>query len=249
MKILLSPSKTLNLTNKTASISKPIFSDMTDIIVNELKTLNINQLKSLFVISDILAEKVNFMIHQYKTPYAAIGYYKGEAYRYLNADNWSKATQQQAQKSLRILCAQHGYLKPYDAILPYRMDFLVDFDNLGLPNAYLYWTKAITHALKNEIVQDELIFNLASKEFSSVIDQSEMMDKGHWVTVDFHLIKNNRSKTVSMLAKKARGIMAHALLENPIHSLKHLFDIKNVGDFILDETSSTNYYLRYTIKA
>lgn len=249
MKIILSPSKTQHLTNQTPPLSQPIFTEMTNEIVSHLKGLSINQLKTLYSISDKLAEKVNFMIHRYKIPFAAIGFYKGEAYRYLDSSSWDEATQQQAQQSLRILCAQHGYLRPYDAILPYRMDFLIDFEDLGLPNPYSYWSDAITETMLNEVESHELIFNLASKEFSSVIDQADISHKAHWVNVDFHLIKNNQSKTVSMLAKKARGQMARALLENPISSVDHVFDIKNVGDFILDETSSTPFYLRYTLNA
>lgn len=249
MKILLSPSKTIHLTNETPPRSKPIFSAMTNEIKVPLKSLSIAQLKTFYDISDGLAEKVNFMIHQYKTPFAAIGFYKGEAYRYLDANSWNEATQHQAQESLRILCAQHGYLRPYDAILPYRMDFLVDFENIGLTNSYLFWRESITQALNLELDSKEIIFNLASKEFSSAINQSEVNNKGHWVNIDFHLIKNNQSKTISMLAKKARGQMARALLENPIHTIDHLFDIKSVGDFELDVASSNNHYLRYTAEA
>jgi cytoplasmic iron level regulating protein YaaA (DUF328/UPF0246 family) len=249
MKILLSPSKTLHLTNETPGLSSPIFKAKQNEILTQLKKLNTMQLRTFFDISDKLAEKVNFMIHRYKKPYAAIGFYKGEAYRYLDAPSWNESTQQQAQDSLRILCAQHGFLRPYDTILPYRMDFLVSFENLGLPNSYTYWSAAVTNALENELLPGEFIFNLASKEFSSLINQSDINNKGHWINVDFHLIKKDEVKTVSMLAKKARGQMARALLENPIHTIEHLFDLKNIGDFILDEASSTTSYLRYTVEA
>lgn len=249
MKILLSPSKTLHLTNETPGISHPIFKTKSEEILTALKQLNTKQLKTLFNVSDKLAEKINFMIHHYKKYYAAIGFYQGEAYRYLHAASWKESTQQQAQESLRILCAQHGYLKPYDAILPYRMDFLVNFENLGLPNAYTYWALAITQALASELLPGEFIFNLASKEFSSAIIQNDIEAVGHWIDIDFHLIKNNESKTVSMLAKKARGQMALALLNNPIEHIDNLFDLKTVGDFILDESASNAHYLRYVVEA
>lgn len=245
MKILLSPSKTMQLTNKTPGLSVPIFNHKKNEIVSQLKTLNIMQLKTLYKISDKLAESVYALIHDYNDEYAAVHYYQGEAYRHLDTQSWNKKMKQQAQDSLRILCAMHGYLKPYDKILPYRMDFLVDFENFGLPSAYTYWSNEITSALQEECEVNELVFNLASKEFSSALDQSAIMTIANWINVDFHVIKDNKAKTVSMLAKKARGQMARALISHPIHTLDHLFNINKVGDFVLDKKNSTNSYLRY----
>jgi cytoplasmic iron level regulating protein YaaA (DUF328/UPF0246 family) len=248
MKILLSPSKTMNLDNAITPWSQPIYKKQAGIIHKEIQKLSVNQLKVFYKISDSLANRVVEMIHTKSPSFAAIGYYKGEAYRYLDFDSMNKNTLNNAQASLRVLCAKYGYLKPFDAITPYRMDFLVNFEHLGLDNGYTFWKSNVTDALFNECLDSEFVFNLASKEFASVVDKDIIQQKCHWIDVDFLSETNGNLKTVSMIAKKARGLYARALIENPIDTMDNLFMIESFDDFVLDKSNSHPNYLRYISK-
>ncbi len=238
----------MDLNNSIKPWSLPLYQEQTQAITTELLKLNVNQLKTLYSISQPLAIKVYDMIQTPVQPQAAIGYYKGEAYRYLDGLTMRKPTQKNAQNCLRILCALYGYLKPYDAISPYRMDFLVDFRQFDVENSTLYWRDNITNALLDECLDKEIVFNLASKEFSSVLDRTGISQKCHWIDVDFLINKDGKLKTVSMIAKKARGLFARVLLEKPVDNIDDIYSIQRFDDFILDKSNSHSNYLRYIYK-
>lgn len=238
----------MDLNNSIKPWSFPLYQAQAQSITAELQKLNVNQLKTLYSISQSLAIKVYDMIHSSVQPQAAIGYYKGEAYRYLDGLTMKKTTQENAQKSLRILCAMYGYLKPFDAISPYRMDFLVDFKQFDFDTSTSYWRDKITSALLNECLDKEIVFNLASNEFSSVMDKTRISQLCHWIDVDFLMNKDGKLKTVSMVAKKARGLFARALLEKPIDNISNIYSIHKIDDFVLDKSNSHSNYLRYIYK-
>ncbi len=248
MKILLSPSKTMNLKNDIEPVSQPLFKKHAKVIMSELSKLSVAQLQVFYGISNKLAHNVYSMYHQKHAKKAAIGFYKGEAYRHLDVSLWSHTMAENAQKSLRILCAMYGYLRPYDAIVPYRMDFLVDFNHLGLESSKAYWSTHQIKALLDESKKGEFVFNLASKEFSNVIYHHDVVDYCHWIDVDFLVEKDGNLKTVSMVAKKARGLFTKELLKHPINSKKELYSIHSFDEFVLDIKNSHDHYLRYVLK-
>lgn len=238
----------MDLNNSLAPWSLAMYQAHAQKIKSELLNLHVNQLMTLYSISQSLAINVYDMIHSSVQPQAAIGYYKGEAYRYLDGLTMNQPTQKNAQSSLRILCALYGYLKPFDAITPYRMDFLVDFHQLGFESSTLFWRDKISNALCDECLNQEIVFNLASKEFSRVLDQSKIIEKCYWIDVDFLVYKNGKFKTVSMIAKKARGLFARALLEKPIENINDIYSIVEFDEFLLDKSNSHPNYLRYIYK-
>lgn len=238
----------MDLNNSISPWSLAMYQAHAQAISTELLKLHVNQLMTLYSISQSLAIKVYDMIHSSAQPQAAIGYYRGEAYRYLDSLTMNHSTQENAQSSLRILCALYGYLKPFDAINPYRMDFLVDFHQLGLENSTFYWRDKISNALCDECLDQEIVFNLASKEFYSVLDKSKITEKCYWIDVDFLVYKNGKLKTVSMIAKKARGLFARALLEKPIDNVNDMYSILEFDEFMLDKSNSHANYLRYIYK-
>lgn len=245
MKILLSPSKTMNLKNQTPAQSIPVFKEEAKQIIDALSSLNVMQLASLYNISESLAHKVYDMLHQKFQTQAAIGYFKGEAFKHLDYLSMSSAAQVKGQDSLLVLCALYGFLRPFDGITPYRMDFLVDLEQLNLENSYHFYQERISHVLTDACQPNELIINLASLEFSKVIDQTVLPASCQWIDVEFMTLKNNKLKTVSMIAKRARGSYARYLLEHDINDFNDLWDIKKFDDFTLDESYQRHNVLRY----
>lgn len=248
MKILLAPSKTINLNNSIRPLSEPMFQKQAKAITRKLLKLNTSQLQTLYKISAPLANNVYEMIHQSTVPQAAIGYYMGEVYRHLDLASMDDKCQNITQSSLRILSAMYGYLKAYDGIHPYRMDFLVDFKQIGFENSTIYWRERITNALLDECVHEEIIFNLASKEFSKMIVKNKLQQTCHWIDVDFLVEKDNKLMSVSMIAKKARGLLARRLIDSPIDKMTDIYSVQHFDEFSLDKLNSHPHYLRYVSK-
>ena len=247
MKMILSPSKTLSKTKSLKALSDPIFSLEAQMIRQELIGLNQKQIQTFYRVSDKLAEHIYHLIKN-DTQRAAIDSYQGEAFKHLDAYTWNTTTARNAQESLRIISAMYGLLRPFDRINPYRLDFMVDFESLGLPPAYQFWSKKVTEAFQSQLKPNEPVFNLASKEFSSVLKTHEINQVGHWIDVDFLVEQHGKVKTVSMVAKKARGLFARKLLESPIERIEDITQIKTFDRFDLSLADSSTHYLKYIAK-
>jgi cytoplasmic iron level regulating protein YaaA (DUF328/UPF0246 family) len=85
-------------------------------------------------------------------------------------------------------------------------------------NLYSFWKNKVTNQLKSELEERELILNLASKEYFSVIDTSLLSNT--IISPDFKDFKNGKLKIISFYAKKARGLMARYLIEENISDLE-----------------------------
>jgi uncharacterized protein len=247
MKMILSPSKTLSKNSTIKAHSEPIFSLEAQLIRQELISLNQKQIQTFYGVSDNLAQHVFHLIKN-NTQRAAIDSYQGEAFKHLDPYTWNTTTEHNAQESLRIISAMYGLLRPFDKINPYRLDFMVDFEALGLPPAYQFWSEKVTDAFQSQLKSNELVFNLASKEFSTVLKKHRINQVGHWIDVDFLVKKHGKAKTVSMVAKKARGLFARKLLESPIESIEDITQIKTFDRFELSLADSSTHYLRYIAK-
>ena len=106
---------------------------------------------------------------------------------------------------LYILSALYGILEPCDSIKEYRLDF----DNNIIPKDF--WKEIVNDKLK-----DELIINLASKEYFNQIDLP-------MIEICF---------TSKMQIKKARGQFLRILIDNKVETLE---DLKKLESFSHNE--------------
>ena len=90
----------------------------------------------------------------------------------------------------------------------------------GSVNLYGFWKNKITNKLNDELDENELFINLASNEYSSVIDKKVL--KTSMVSPAFKDLKNGKLKIISFYAKKARGMMVRYILDNKINSKEDL---------------------------
>ena len=118
---LLSPAKTLDLTKPNLNIetSKPIFISEAEVIMDNLKELEIQDLCPLMKISEDLGVQTFTKIQDWNTIYYGdekpfVLSFKGEAYRGLDADDFTKEDLEFCNDSLRILSGLYGALKPLD---------------------------------------------------------------------------------------------------------------------------------------
>ena len=228
MKILISPAKSLDFENivETDINSVPQFSDKAIQINNSIKDLSAPDLSKLMTISPKLSD-LNWLRNQdfqknNSKEKQAIFAFNGDVYDGIDANTISTSNHEKLQSSLRILSGLYGILKPFDKIKPYRLEMGTKISIDGSKNLYDYWKKNVTDSILKEIKEEEIIVNLASNEYFSVIDSSLIDNKT--ITPQFKDFKNGKLKIISFYAKKARGLMTRFLIDNDIQSSS---DIKN----------------------
>ena len=167
----------------------------------------------------------------------AIFAFNGDVYEGIDANNISNSNHDKLQKTLRILSGLYGILKPFDKIKPYRLEMGTKIAINESKNLYEFWKKDITNSLLNEIQDKDIIVNLASNEYFSVIDSSLIRNK--IVSPVFKDFKNGKLKIISFYAKKARGLMTRFLIDNDIQSSSDIESFNSSGyKFSSDETSN-----------
>ena len=144
------------------------------------------------------------------------------------------------QNSLRILSGFYGLLKPLDLIQPYRLEMGTSLKVNSSNNLYEFWGSSITDYLNQEMAKEELLVNLASKEYFKAVQSKKL--KATLVTPIFKDYKNGKLKIISFFAKKARGMMARYLIEQDTSSLEDIHSFSKDGYYYSDEETKNMMY-------
>ena len=233
MKILISPAKSLNFEDKvqTSINSKPLFHNDAIKINSELKKESIESLCDLMGISSKLGE-LNWTRNQDFTKDSnyskqAIFAFNGDVYDGLDINSLDNEKHQLVNNVIRILSGLYGVLKPFDHIKPYRLEMGTKFSINGNKNLYDFWKSKVTNQLKSELAEDELIVNLASNEYFSVINSKEVSNK--IISPQFKDFRNGTLKIISFYAKKARGLMSRFIIDNNVKSVNEIISFDSGG--------------------
>ena len=233
MKILISPAKSLNFEDKvqTSINSKPLFHNDAIKINSELKKESIESLCDLMGISSKLGE-LNWARNQDFTKDSnyskqAIFAFNGDVYDGLDINSLDNEKHQLVNNVIRILSGLYGILKPFDHIKPYRLEMGTKFSINGNKNLYDFWKSKVTNQLKSELAEDELIVNLASNEYFSVINSKEVSNK--IISPQFKDFRNGTLKIISFYAKKARGLMSRFIIDNNVKSVNEILSFDSGG--------------------
>jgi cytoplasmic iron level regulating protein YaaA (DUF328/UPF0246 family) len=233
MKILISPAKSLDFENKveTSFNTVPLFNDKAIQVNNSIKDLSAPDLLRLMTISPKLSD-LNWLRNQdfqknNSKEKQAIFAFNGDVYDGIDANTISTSNHEKLQSTLRILSGLYGILKPFDKIKPYRLEMGTKISIDGSKNLYDFWKKNVTDSILKEIKEEEIIINLASNEYFSVIDSSLIDNK--IITPQFKDFKNGKLKIISFYAKKARGLMTRFLIDNDIQSSSDIENFNSSG--------------------
>ncbi len=233
MKILISPAKSLNFEDKvqTSINSKPLFHNDAIKINSELKKESIESLCDLMGISSKLGElnwtRNQDFIKDSNYSKQAIFAFNGDVYDGLDINSLDNEKHQLVNNIIRILSGLYGILKPFDHIKPYRLEMGTKFSINGNKNLYDFWKSKVTNQLKSELAEDELIVNLASNEYFSVINSKEVSNK--IISPQFKDFRNGTLKIISFYAKKARGLMSRFIIDNNVKSVNEIISFDSGG--------------------
>ncbi|MBV7273471.1 peroxide stress protein YaaA [Clostridium sp. PL3] len=223
---ILSPAKNLNMKKafNTDLYTKPVFIKEANILMKELQQYTPPELESLMKINSELAEQ-NFVRHiMWKREHnlsngkQALLAYDGAVYRGINAKNLDNGQLSFANDHLRILSGLYGVLRPLDLIQPYRLEMGTKLKNNSGNNLYSFWKNKLTDYFIKELSNqgDNVLIDLASKEYSSAIDMNKLNAK--IILPVFKDYKRGTHKVITIYAKRARGLMSRFIVENNIVS-------------------------------
>ena len=254
MKILISPSKTLNFDTDTNCD----FNTNCRLIdhTNELHKILINfsksDLKELMSVSDKIAELNYNRFKNWEDPSIsnsskqAIFAFKGDVYSGLDADSISENKFDFLQNNLRIISGFYGLIRPFDKILPYRLEMGTKLENPKGKNLYQFWGDKITDLLNQDLEEkNNYVINLASDEYFKSIVTKKLHNK--IVTPQFKELKNGSYKTIAIYAKKARGLMSRFIIDNEIQNPNNLKNFNNEG-YSFDSNLSDDFNYIFTRK-
>ena len=89
--------------------------------------------------------------------------YEGIQYRYMAPGVFTEEEFSYVQERLRILSGFYGLLRPFDGVVPYRLEMQAKLAVAGARDLYAFWGDTLALALAKNT---DVIFNLASKEYS-----------------------------------------------------------------------------------
>lgn len=222
MHLILSPAKSVQFERFRTDIpATPILlPNQAQTIMKTLSTKSVESLQQLHHISPALAQ-LNFNRNrqwQFPFPQAqarqAITAFDGDVYTGLQAMQLPAETLNYAQNHLSILSGLYGLLRPFDAILPYRLEMGTTIPVGKARNLYAFWGSLIGETLQQRMTQqdDQILVNLASAEYFKALRPAKLAVR--ILTPEFKQRKNKKLQMTSIYAKRARGLMARFILEN-----------------------------------
>lgn len=246
MKIILSPAKRLNEQkfDKAFNYTQPVFLTQSSQLINILKKKSVFDIKNLMSLSDHLAE-LNFkrfknwdaskIEHEGK---ASIFMFEGDAYKGLDVSSFSNNEIEYLNGKLFILSGLYGVLKPLDKILPYRLEMGTVLENKKGKQLYDFWKSELTQYFNLQL-QGETLINLASKEYSAVIDFKKLNSKV--IQVEFLQEKEGNFKNIALFSKRARGLMTAFISKNKLENSNDLRAFDAESYFYNNHLSKENH--------
>ncbi|WP_335983184.1 YaaA family protein [Fusobacterium polymorphum] len=228
MKIIFSPSKEMREENifesKKIEFTESKFKDKTNILIGILKEKSLSEIENIMKLKGKLLNKTYKDIQDYdKLKFIpAISMYYGVSFKELNLEDYSEKSLEYLKNNLLILSALYGVSLAFDLLKKYRLDMTMSIIDKGL---YNFWKKDINDYISNILSKDEVLLNLASGEFSKLIDNKKIS----MINIDFKEEKDGAYKSVSTYSKKARGQFLNYFIKNQIANLEDIKKIKLDG--------------------
>jgi len=217
MKVLLSPSKEMNLEGLEDREHDTHFR-VSDNVLDYIKSVPQEDCFDAFKTKEDIYEQ-NQAIGLKSKP--ALLLFDGIAFRQLKKDDLSK------YKDLCILNSLYGLSYATDYISPFRFDYTMKHSK--------DFIKEIYELINETLASEDIIYNLASNEFGSRIKHDNLIE------FDFIHYKNNQEKRVSVDAKKMRGSLAEYICSGNLD-----FKNFKGHDYVYNEALSNDKIIVFT---
>lgn len=222
MKIIFSPSKGMSCVEikKLKKTKEILFPEKTENLLKILKKFSKEEISKIMKIKGDLLEKTfeNYRQFENLLYHKGIELYSGVSYRNLDLESYRETELDYMKNNLRILSAFYGVITPETLIKEYRLDMTMKIGDFSL---YTYWRDSLEIVFKKE----ETILNLASGEFSKMLDRKHY----HIIDIEFRQIQGENIKNISTEAKKMRGKFLDFMIKNRIEDLEKLKSFNLLG--------------------
>ncbi|WP_203623095.1 peroxide stress protein YaaA [Lacticaseibacillus sp. 866-1] len=215
MQLIIAPAKKMQVDQESFKTTAwPRYLDQAQALLAALQRLSYDQAKALWRCSDQLA-KPNYTwlkhmdLRRAVTP--AVMSYVGIQYQSMAPGLLTEAGLRYLSEHLRILSGFYGVLRPFDAIVPYRLELGSGFAVGRATNLYEFWGDRLYQALDWRAP----VVNLASNEYAKAITPY-LKSTDRLVTVVFGTLKDGKIKTRATYAKQARGAMVRYAAEHQV---------------------------------
>lgn len=242
MKIVITPAKRMK--DDIAYLdpeSSPVFLKDTEVLLEHLKKLSFKEVKQLLKCSDKIANEAYNNYHKIdlkKNTVPAILSYEGIQYDNMAAHIFTNDDYEYTKKHIRILSGFYGVLKPFDGIVPYRLELnnKLSFDQYS--NLYEFWGNKMYLELTKD---DKEILDLGAKQYTRIL--KKYLDNNiNYVKCYFMEKDGNEYKEIGVYVKQARGEMVRYLVKNRITAFDQVKDFSGLGyHFCLEKSDHQNY--------
>lgn len=216
MRIIISPAKKMAAdTDTLPAEGLPAFLAHTERLKTALQGMSRQELQSLWKCNDAItaqnaARLADMDLHRQLTP--AVLAYEGIQYQYMAPRVMEIPQLDYLREHLRILSGFYGLLRPFDGVVPYRLEMQARLAIDGCKDLYGFWNGLLARTLADET---DFILNLASKEYSRAVEP-HLPDRVRLVACTFGERKNGRIVEKGTMCKMARGQMVRWLAQNHI---------------------------------
>lgn len=223
--------------------TSPLFQEKTAQVARKIQRLSKKELQKLMGISESLTELNYDRFKNFDVEFSsneglsAIYSYEGDVFVGLDAPSWSESDLEYAESRLLIMSGLYGVLHPSTRIQPYRLEMGGKL-KIGQQNLYKFWGDTLTNYV-NELLQQQsenILVNLASKEYSDVLDFKQLSAK--IIDIHFREWRKGEWKFITYNSKKSRGSMAKYIIKNRIENLEDLQSFDLDGYAYNEELSS-----------
>ncbi|MBQ8603753.1 MAG: peroxide stress protein YaaA [Oscillospiraceae bacterium] len=241
MKIIISPAKKMiNDPDSLPCTGMPAFMDKTEKLKNILQGKTYAELKKLWACNDSIAELnyerlENMDLNRSITP--AILAYDGIAFKYMAPAVFDNNQFDYIQNHLFILSGFYGAVRPFDGVVPYRLEMQAKLKTDSFKNLYDYWGSDIYDYVTADC---DTVVNLASEEYSKTI--SKYLSEGvKLITITFADMVNGKLVEKGTKCKMARGEMVRFMAENSIEDIEKIKAFSRLNyEFSPDHSTDTN---------
>ncbi|MBC8587129.1 peroxide stress protein YaaA [Paratissierella segnis] len=243
MRIIISPAKKMNVdTDSLGYCQLPQFIRDTEMLMEYLQRLSYENIKSIWKCSDKIAvlnyERLkNMDLCNNLTP--AILAFEGIQYQYMCPSVFQTDEFIYLEKYLRILSGFYGILRPFDGVVPYRLEMQAKLNYDNFNSLYDFWNNKLADELFSE---SNCIVNLASKEYSKCIS-NYLDDNIQFITCVFGEMIGKKVVEKGTPAKMARGEMVRFMAENKIEDVEDIKGFNRLNYVFSDYLSDKNTYI------
>ena len=243
MRIIISPAKKMNIeTDLLEWKSLPQFLSEAGKLAEYLKSLGYEELKTIWKCNDKIAalnyERLQTM-HLERNLTPAVLSYEGLQYQYMAPQVMESDELRYIEEHLHILSGFYGMLKPFDGIVPYRLEMQSRLLHFEVDTLYQFWNHKLFDVLAKETGS---ILKLASKEYSKCItsyNQKELKI----VTCIFGEMIDGRVKEKGTFAKMARGEMVRFLAKRQAENVEEAKGFNGLDYRFQKELSDEYHYV------